>query len=624
MDKLKYIKLENEDGSYSSSIPLAVDSDHVDVNGNTLTNELNYKANNSNINILQNQINSLASGSPLAASSTSEMTDTSKIYVNTSDGNWYYYNNEWKIGGTYQATQIADESINYKKTNFLTLGTNLFNKNTVIKGKYVDYNTGELQNNESNCASDYIIVDGLTHIISNYSNQCAFYDYNYQFISGYNNYESDVPSNAYYLRITIPNSDNILNKYQLNSGDTLLPYENYKYKLDDLNIEKSQINFNDKIDKDETNFVEHSNNILDFNKIKYGVFINYNNGLENENANFVSTDYIKINQNESKMTISPYNPSFSGQFAFYNKNKIYISGVYKTESFDIPENAYYIRLSFEKKFIDILNVYYGDEKNIKYEPFNNYLYKTQNKIFYVGKNRKIKTLKEGIEEATKYYNSIVYVDEGTYDLIEEFGSTYLETNTKDKGLILKNGIHLIFSSNSYVKFNYTGSNNFIHREFSPFNAGLYGFTIENLNLECSNCRYCVHDEKGGSVERYINNYINSNFKLDNSKNPVWKNPQNLGCGLGKNGYITVEGCHFNNWCTWHNNNNIGYLSSASKVIIKNNYFDNGFIYATDNNKTKFTNPSLFYVYNNCKKGEIVTTEGNENIIVKEWNNIQHD
>ena len=37
MDKLKYIKLENEDGSYSNSIPLAVNSDHVDMaNGKDL------------------------------------------------------------------------------------------------------------------------------------------------------------------------------------------------------------------------------------------------------------------------------------------------------------------------------------------------------------------------------------------------------------------------------------------------------------------------------------------------------------------------------------------------------------------------------------------------------------
>ena len=62
--------------------------------------------------VLQNQINSLASGSPLVASSISGMTDTSKVYVNTSDGKWYYYNGStWIAGGTYQSYSIADDSI---------------------------------------------------------------------------------------------------------------------------------------------------------------------------------------------------------------------------------------------------------------------------------------------------------------------------------------------------------------------------------------------------------------------------------------------------------------------------------------------------------------------------------
>lgn len=112
MDKLKYIKLENEDGSYSNSIPLAVDSDYVDVNGNTLTNELKNKANNSSINNLQNQINSLASGSPLVASSTSDMIDTTKIYVLTTDGYWYYYNGtNWAQGGLYQSAMVGNNSL---------------------------------------------------------------------------------------------------------------------------------------------------------------------------------------------------------------------------------------------------------------------------------------------------------------------------------------------------------------------------------------------------------------------------------------------------------------------------------------------------------------------------------
>lgn len=91
MDRLKYIKLENEDGSYSDSIPLAVDSDHVDVNGNTLTNELNNKANISNINNLQSQINGLASGSPAGVYETVSALiaadpDHSKIYLVSADG----------------------------------------------------------------------------------------------------------------------------------------------------------------------------------------------------------------------------------------------------------------------------------------------------------------------------------------------------------------------------------------------------------------------------------------------------------------------------------------------------------------------------------------------------------
>ena len=66
-----------------------------------------------NIESLEAQISSLASGSPLVASSISGMTDTTKVYVNTSDGKWYYYDGDsWEIGGTYQSTGINENEIN--------------------------------------------------------------------------------------------------------------------------------------------------------------------------------------------------------------------------------------------------------------------------------------------------------------------------------------------------------------------------------------------------------------------------------------------------------------------------------------------------------------------------------
>lgn len=75
-----------------------------------ITNEI-YNRNNAD-NILQSQINGLASGSPLVASSTAGMTNTNKIYVNTTDGYWYYYNGTaWTRGGIYQTTGLADGSV---------------------------------------------------------------------------------------------------------------------------------------------------------------------------------------------------------------------------------------------------------------------------------------------------------------------------------------------------------------------------------------------------------------------------------------------------------------------------------------------------------------------------------
>ena len=73
---------------------------------------------NLRISQINNKVNSATSGSPLSASSTSEMTDTTKIYVNTTNGYWYYYDGtEWTSGGVYQATEnstlLSDLSDNF-------------------------------------------------------------------------------------------------------------------------------------------------------------------------------------------------------------------------------------------------------------------------------------------------------------------------------------------------------------------------------------------------------------------------------------------------------------------------------------------------------------------------------
>lgn len=65
---------------------------------------------------INSAVTSLASGTPIPVSSVSDMTDTSKVYVNTDNGKWYYYDGDsWEIGGTYQTTGIGDGSIDILK-----------------------------------------------------------------------------------------------------------------------------------------------------------------------------------------------------------------------------------------------------------------------------------------------------------------------------------------------------------------------------------------------------------------------------------------------------------------------------------------------------------------------------
>lgn len=88
------------------------------------------------------------SGTPLVASSTSGMTDTTKVYVNTTDGKWYYYDgNSWEIGGTYQASAIGSEEITNKSIKRKNVMLNdLYNFSGYnLKDKYdtdnITYNT---------------------------------------------------------------------------------------------------------------------------------------------------------------------------------------------------------------------------------------------------------------------------------------------------------------------------------------------------------------------------------------------------------------------------------------------------------------------------------------------------
>ena len=200
-------------------------------------------------------------------------------------------------------------------------------------------------------------------------------------------------------------------------------------------------------------------------------------------------------------------------------------------------------------------------------------------VIYCGASREFTTLKSAIEEATKYMDATVYVDDGTYDLVEEFGTDYLDSysGTDSIGLVLKNRVRVVFSSGAKVVFDYQGTNEKVHEYFSPFNSGEYGFTIENAYVDSKNCRYSVHDERAHATDSYHNTYKHCTFIHDSSQASGWHGAQAIGGGLGKYGDILIEDCYCK---SVSNDDTISYHSTTisedgndakSKIVIRGTY-----------------------------------------------------
>ena len=94
--------------AYETEINADITSQNSEIN--------NFKSTvNTTLNTFDTRLTAVASGSPLVASSTDDMTETDRVYVNTTDGKWYYYDGDsWEIGGTYQSSGIADGSVTFE------------------------------------------------------------------------------------------------------------------------------------------------------------------------------------------------------------------------------------------------------------------------------------------------------------------------------------------------------------------------------------------------------------------------------------------------------------------------------------------------------------------------------
>lgn len=349
--------------------------------------------NNSDQN-LQSQINGLASGSPLAASSTAGMTDTNRIYVNTTDGHWYYYNGSaWVDGGVYQSAGIAEDYVDgenlvlnlQKSVNFEEPEVN------INQGAYIG-SSGGVNTLTNGFITDAIRLragDTISFTARGYLDQVTL-------LASY-------LSPTRYTPIIVSSGTETYNISYTATYDGLYyicsigaDYKPSNIKIYRKNLieptDPAKIDYIENIVSDET-----TDNVVD------GYYISYSSGRELAHATLKSTDYIELKPfNKLKLaskTNQIYNYTDICGLAFYDETKTYISGVQYTagtQSYDltVPDNAKYIRLTLTPLMLNGgYSLYYSD-LNYTLDSIVNEIGKTEykfnrsigvtNKAFFIG------------------------------------------------------------------------------------------------------------------------------------------------------------------------------------------------------------------------------------------------
>ena len=343
-----------------------------------------FAAQNTRIENVEAQVSSAVEGTPLPATSTSDMTDTSRIYVNTTDGNWYYYDGDsWEIGGVYESTVLSDGSVD---ANNLVSNLKTQLQQITISGADITLDTEEV----------YINI-GTSQGYCKFRPNTSFNVY-----GPFHMYKGDIVSfkasgtatNMTILGLdagidTVNNNERIFWNIVSSIDTTLRTYTKVldytgdyyitaraTYGIEDFKIYHKVKSFNN---NDTINIDEYVNNVIvdssTYPEASYtpNKFVKYADGTLSNSATYSATDYIEIRPN-TKIVLRSEVPSWklgtqtddTSGYAFYDADKNFISGVQKhygiqSVELTVPVNAKYIRLTLiSTQIINGYKLYYSD------------------------------------------------------------------------------------------------------------------------------------------------------------------------------------------------------------------------------------------------------------------------
>lgn len=268
----------------------------------------------------------------------------------------------------------------------------------------------------------------------------------------------------------------------------------------------------------------------------------YNGFLVDSNIH-ISTDYFAVTKGTKITCETGY---------FFNVNRFdkdtlaYIDREIDLQNSYTSDGDYQLRISVRK---NTENITTDDAPEIH---IINYVEK-EIKIYRVGATRQytsftdcIKALKDNANE------KIIYVDEGTYDIFEEFGGSNFALSIQD-GTAWDSVCPIIPPNTTIIGlgdviFNFLPTESEIgsiaSKLLSPINVK-GTCHIENITINGDNCRYCIHDETGGDSKYIGAKKSYKNVRLNKANTCGIGYGQAYACGFDANQTFEFDSCIIN-------------------------------------------------------------------------------
>ena len=411
----------------------------------------------------------------------------------------------------------------------------------------------------------------------------------------------------------------------------------YRLAIGKVSGGKAQLNFSDFVTITST----FGNEVTDLRKNIFGGAFETANDRVNALEDIISTAKLEIKYPD--WFIGVYN-GVTGTVAGYNLAKTIATNVKevgKTRAFNIkPKQGYrsYVAFYDSDGTTPIGNSgWITTEKIIDVEPYTHVR-------FLIGKvDGSVATIdfKNNVEISIDFksvFSGSSYVTVGKSGAdFTSVGEAFAFARLNDLEVIIKPGVYDLvqegISGSGYIlpkKVVGYGATLTCHLpsekwELSPLNTSyLYDkHEVYGLTVDCSNCRYNIHDEMGSKTTGFYQNVFKDLHLIHNSNSSATLlAPNNIGGGVGNHGYIEIDNCVFEQKGGYARN--IDYHSSftgnqTNKATLKvtNSYFDHVLTVTSQGTSTNFMN--VAYV-NNCKFGAPVPSVVKTNFQLISWGN----